>query len=185
MMGLRAAFLSAAIVLFLQSSATADAPSQFPLPRGIDTIVVPSGSPVRFASMDEHGRASFKGRFVLSGTYYYGDNEYSDGPDVYLTLYFVPDPDIAARLPYFKIRGRPSVIFLNNSDTFVNAVVSRQTLARLQKKGAPRAAGKIAIWADGFEARIECDAAEFRSRFVSIYKPARALVAANKQDFDC
>ena len=185
MRGFRAAFLSAAIVLLLPSLATADAPSQIPLPRNVDTIVVPAGSPVRFASMDKHGRASFKGRFVLSGTYYYGDNEFSDGPDVYLTLYFVPDPNVAARLPYFKIRGRPSVIFLDNSDAFVKAVVSRPTLARLLKKGAPRASGKIAIWADGFEARIECDAADFRARFLSIYTPARALVASNKQDFGC
>ena len=185
MAGLRTGFLSAILVLLLQPLAAADNPSTIPLPRGVDTIVIPPDSPVRFASMGKHGLAKFSGRFVLSGTYYYGDNEFNDGPEVYLTLYFVPDPQVAARLPYFKTRGRPHVIFITNSGDFVKTVIPRKTLAKLVKKGSPHATGKVSIWADGFKTRIECDAPEYMAHFISLYKPAKQLVAAYKPDVGC
>ena len=185
MAGLRTAFLSAVLALFLQPLAAADSPSTIPLPRGVDMIVIPPDSPVRFTSMGKHGLAKFNGRFVLSGTYYYGDNEYNDGPEVYLTLYFVPDPQVAARLPYFKIRGRPNVIFITNSDDFVKAVIPKRTLGKLARKGSPHASGKVSIWADGLKTRIECDAPEYMAHFASVYKPATQLVAAYKPDVGC
>jgi hypothetical protein len=150
-----------------------------------EVLIVPKDSPVHFLSKEPHGPAVFDGKFVLTGTYYYGDAEFNDGPEVMLELTFIPDPAMAARLPYFKQRGRPHAVFLTNGAAFANAVISKTTLAALTKKGAPRATGRVSIWVDKFKAEVVCDAPEFNARFVSVYKPAVLVALAKAPEIGC
>ena len=150
-----------------------------------EVLIVPKDSPAHFRSKEPHGPAVFDGKFVLTGTYYYGDAEYNDGPEVMLELTFIPDPSSAARLPYFKQRGRPNAVFLTNGAAFANAVISKTTLAALTKKGAPRATGRVSIWVDKFKAEVVCDAPEFNARFVSVYRRAVLVALAKTPEIGC
>ena len=172
-------------VLPLQPATAVGGVSTIALPRGVDTIVIPADSPVTFASRGKHSGVNFDGRFVLSGTYYYGDAEFNDGPEVMLELTFIPDPAMAARLPYFKERGRPHAIFLTNGEALAKAVIPGATLAALNKKGAPYATGKVSILVDKFTTQIECDAPEYTARFISVYKPAVLVALAKSPDTGC
>src|ERR1700712_689922 len=81
-------------------------PVEIALPDKADTVVVPDGSPLKFSKFDAEHQAVFTGNLTLSGTFYYGDNEYNDGTSVDLTLYFMPDAATVAHLPYLKTRGK-------------------------------------------------------------------------------
>ena len=178
---LRIAFLLAAACVLMHSAVLAsEKATTIPVNGGSDKIVVPANSLVEFASVSkEDYAAKFNGRFVLSGTYYYGDELPADDPDVDLEIDFVPDADIAAKLPYFQNYGRPKAIAFDNSAEIVKAIVPAEAIAKLNKKGAPFLRGRIAIIVDGYRADIVCDAPIFTVHFISVYK-APTRVAANE-----
>ena len=174
----------AALVVGALSAAAAGGATQIPF-FADEVLIVPKDSVVHFRSKELHGPAVFDGKFVLTGTYYYGDAEFNDGPEVMLELTFIPDPASAARLPYFKQRGRPNAVFLTNGAAFANSVIPRATLATLNQKGAPRATGRVSIWVDRFQAGVVCDAPEFNARFVSVYRPAVLIALAKAPAISC
>ncbi|MEI9887967.1 MAG: hypothetical protein WDN08_15980 [Rhizomicrobium sp.] len=166
----------AAVALLLLAQPAAAKPVAIALPDKSDTVIVPDGSPLKFSKFGDDG-AVFTGKLTLSGTYYYGDGEYNDGPTVDLALHFVPDAASAARLPSLKTRGPAQAIFLTNGDLFAKAVLTVAQFAALQHKGAAYATGQASIVVDTVQAGVVCDGASFSARFVSLAKPAAAHTA--------
>jgi hypothetical protein len=165
----------AAALLFAQPSLAA--PVTIALPDKADSVIVPDGSGLKFAKFDADHQAIFTGKLTLSGTFFYGDSEYNDGPTVDLTLYFQPDAASVALLPSLKSRGPAQALFVTNGAPFAKAVLSKQQLAALQKKGAPYATGSARIVVDTVGAGVMCDTASYTARFVALAKPAAAHTA--------
>lgn len=179
-----------ACLMFLSLSAIAAPPEQkaIPYPNSTDSVVVPADSPVQYyeTKKDRNGEdiVTFQGRFLLTGTYYYGDNDFNDSgedhPSEYVFLpqaYIVPDDKVAAQLPHFAIRDGRRAIFISNPITFANAVVSKTEARRVRCRACGDATGHIAIWVDQFSAGIVCDAPFYLTRFLSVYKPAPLAIA--------
>jgi hypothetical protein len=66
---------------------------------------VPASSPVKFTGFEEH-LGSFSGEFVLTGTLVYRCSVDCDQPidPRSLVVFVVPNPALAATLPYWKAR---------------------------------------------------------------------------------
>ena len=156
-----------------------------PRPDKADTIVLPNNSPLHFRAFGDENAAKFDGPIELTGTWYYGDNQYNDTDTVDASLYFVPDRTSLARLPRFATRGQPGDIYLTNPGDFLNAVVPPVDRAKVQKKGTKYLSGKIDIWVDQFEAGVECDAPYFNARFLGVAKPPLRVALANLPDEGC
>jgi hypothetical protein len=154
------------------------APAGIVLPDKADTIIVPAGSPLKFSKFDAENQAVFTGNLTLSGTFYYGDNEYNDGNTVDLTLYFVPDAATVAHLPYLKTRGKAENIVVTDGAKFGAAVLTKAQAATLSKKGAPfpYATGHATLTVDHFTAGVVCDVSSFSARFVSVGKPVTVTI---------
>ena len=182
----RAAFLFAAAFFVAQAGAApAEQSKSIPLPGGYDTLVVPSNSPVRFASFAKYDAAKFAGRFVLSGTYLFGNSNVDGSSERYLELRFTPDPVDAAKLPHRKNYGRIDNVSFTNADDFIKAAIPKDKLAALRNGHIAYLTGKIAIWADAYSIDVECDTQYAYARFISIYKPAPVLAARRMPDSGC
>src|SRR5689334_16530398 len=88
--------------------AAAPAPKYLPLDNYGEGLVIPAGSPVRLLRFNkQNAAASFSGRFVLTGMFVYGCDIECDPPlakdDVHGSI--IPDSNMAARLPHWKIRN--------------------------------------------------------------------------------
>jgi len=173
----------AAVLAVTLSSAAAD--KVVPL-FADEAVIVPEGSPLTFQALGEHDTAYFSGKVLLTGTYYYGDGYFNDGPDIELEMYFYPDAESWVKLPRLKTRGQPKMIFLQNAAPFVKAVIAPKTLARLKKdKKAGYASGKAAIWVDHFVAGIECDGPSFGAHFVSLDQRPLAVTMREVPSTSC
>src|SRR5258705_10165195 len=112
------------LLLFLGASASA-APPANSVPfkdaqgRDVDSIVIPLRSPVRFTGWLQDNVARFEGRFVLEGTYYYGDG--APGPEFSGEAHIVPDRN--ARFPLLVKRNRQRSIAIDNPEIFAEAVI--------------------------------------------------------------
>jgi hypothetical protein len=148
------------------------------------SIVVPEG-PLHLKNFDKEGSAHFDGQIQLSGTYYYGDNQYSEAPGAQATLYLNLDKASKARLPYFKDYDVPASIYLLNDAAFVKAVLSKEQLKASRKKNAKYATGKVQIVVDRLETGIECDVPFINVRFVSVVHQPLRLAAADLPDEGC
>lgn len=175
--------LAAATAFLLLAQPVLAKPTSIALPDKADTVIVPDGSPLKFSKFGPDG-AIFTGRLTLTGAFFYGDNEYNDGPTVDLTLYFQPDAASIALLPSLKSRGPARSLVLTNAAPFAKAVLSKQQLAALQKKGAPYTTGHTSVVVDTVEAGVVCDAASFTARFVALAKPGTAHTAPSP-GFSC
>jgi hypothetical protein len=166
------------VAILLAQSVLAAAPTGIALPDKADTVIVPDGSPLKFSKFDADNQAVFTGRLTLSGTFYYGDNEYNDGATVDLTLYFMPDAATVAHLPYLKTRGKAENIVLTDGAKFAAAVLTKAQAATLSKKGAPfpYATGHASLTVDRFTAGVVCDVSSFSARFVSVGKPVTVTI---------
>ncbi|HZQ39378.1 MAG TPA: hypothetical protein VFA87_01245 [Rhizomicrobium sp.] len=180
-----------AIALAAISSARAD----WEIPFNTDRISVPADSPVHYSgSSKKYGDepvATFPGKFLLTGTYYYGDNDFNDSgdqnPSKYIfdpTAYIVPDAVIAARLPHFVARGGPSSIFLKNPVAFARAVVPDRAARRVRCRTCGVASGHIAIWVDQLTIGIVCDKPDYEAHFLSIDR-SRKLTLVPRPSHAC
>ena len=148
-----------------------------------DNIVVPANSPVHFSGIQNEpdSTATFNGRFLLAGTYYYGDSAFNDSGDEHLSdyvfepqAYIIPDDDVVALLPHFERRNQRPVIFIKNPATFAKAVLSKSAALQVRCRTCGDVTGHIAIWVDQFGAGIVCDSASYGVRFVSVYKTVQS-----------
>lgn len=172
MMHRRLAAIVAALGLLLSAPTYAAKPTIISRPDA-DSLSVPAGSPLHFRTFDKDNTAKFDGKIMISGTYYYDAGEDADGA----VLHIVPDRETWSRLPHYKDHGTPDEIYFSNALAFakaVNLVKSRRTLT-----------GQTQIWADRFEAGIECDVPFFNARFVELAKPAVKLAAKDLEDNGC
>ena len=180
--------LVAALVLVscVSAPALAQVPEQmvhllYPSDAAGEAMVVPTASPVRMASFsrDLNSRAVFRGRFTVSGTYEV--EPFDDG----FFVSFWPDKKSRSVLPFWRQRGGPIVIGLSGSSEFAEAVVSRAKLQKLRAGKLSSVRGHVTIVAEDYESFIECDAAYFNARFVSVVTPALAVAAAPKTVEGC
>ncbi|HTT40449.1 MAG TPA: hypothetical protein VMH32_22575 [Burkholderiales bacterium] len=138
------------------------------------TYAVPKQSPVRFSSIGQYGVAYFEGRFLLKGTYHYGyltDDPNADAAYGVLDLYFLPDKDISALLPYWHQHPPVHEIRFQNAQQFVKAVVPARVLNQLQAKERFSVSGRAAVWVDSYRASVDCDYPTYSVRFVSVDVP--------------
>jgi hypothetical protein len=174
------------LLLFLGASALA-APPPKPVPfhdakgRGIDSIIIPLNSPVRFTGWLEGNVARFEGRFVLEGTYYYGDAAH--GPEFSGEAHIVPDRN--ARFPLLVKRNGLRTITIDNPEIFAEAVIPAGVLKSVRRKGGGYASGHVAIRAEGFTIGIVCDRPSYGTHFASIYRPAGAHVESSQPHSGC
>ena len=178
------------LLLFLGVPALAASPPK-PLPfndaqgRNIDTIHVPPRSPVRFTEWLKGNPpvAQFEGRFVLTGTYYYGDSQQNNGPEFAGEAYVIPDRN--AQLPQFVKRVGQRMIAIDNPDIFAAAVIPAGVLQRVRRKGGGYASGRVAVRVEGFTVGIACDNASYGTHFASIYTPGGASIESSRPRAGC
>jgi hypothetical protein len=168
-------------------AATSSARAELVIPFRTDRISVPADSPVHYSgSSKKYGDepvATFPEKFLLTGTYYYGDNDFNDSGDQNRSkyvfdpqAYIVPDAVIAARLPHFVKRGGPSFLFLRNPAVFARAVVPDQMARRIRCRTCGVVSGHIAIWVDQLTVGIACDNPDYEARFVSVDGPRKTAL---------
>jgi hypothetical protein len=177
----------AAFVIALVATSSARADREIPF--NTDRITIPADSPVHYSgSSKKYGDepvANFPGKFLLTGTYYYGDNDFNDSgdqnPSKYVfdpQAYIVPDAAIAARLPHFVKRGGPSFIFLKNPAAFARVALPDQMAQRVRCRTCGTTSGHIAIWIDQLTVGIVCDNPDYEVRFLSVDRPSKAALVA-------
>jgi hypothetical protein len=169
-----------AVSLLLAGPALAK-PVSIALPDKADIVIVPDGSGLKFVKFDDEHQAVFAGKLTLSGTFYYGDNEYNDGPGVDLTLYFTPDAATVAHLPFLKTRGKAESLVVTDAAKFGAAVLTRAQAATLSKKGTPvpYATGHAALTVDNLTVGVVCDVQSFTARFIAVAKPVTATIGTS------
>jgi hypothetical protein len=138
---------------------------------GGDPLIVPAASGLHYKSTDGDGTSKFDGRIMLSGTYYYDAGADADGA----TLQLIPDRETWARLPRFKEHGTPASLYMSEAKAFAKASGITKRTAR----------GKTQIWADRFEAGIECDVPFFNARFVALVQPLQKFAAKDQDEEGC
>ena len=136
--------------------------------RSIDSILIPLQSPVRFSGWLEGNVARFEGRFVLEGTYYYGDS--ASGSDFVGEAHIVPDRN--ARFPLLMKRSGARAIKIDNPEIFAQTVIPAGVLQSVRRKGGGYASGHVAIRAEGFTVAIACDRPSYGTHFASVYRPS-------------
>ncbi len=141
-------------------------------------IVVPE-SPLRFTYFDSDGKAHFKGRIKLSGTYYYGDANETDGK-----LYFKLDRETKVRLPHFKGYHVPDLIYFSNDAAFIETVLPEKQF-ETPREIAKYITGRVQIIVDNLETGVECDAPFINVRFVSVALAPLRFAAADLPDEGC
>ena len=167
----------------------APAPRVIPLPGVPDeALIIPTDSPVKFHRWDKYGYAEFDGRFVLTGTFTYGNNEADyEGPlkDDDLEFRMVPDPQFAARLPNWKIRHNDMFILIKRGSMLGHSITSSREHAAILAGKIHGVHGRISIVVDNFRTGIECDSANFTARFVAVSKAPRLVQVEFKGDYGC
>jgi len=166
-------FPALACVLALIALPAVAAPGDAPIRYRNDRIMVPPGSPLHFSGYDKQhdGAVTFRGRFLLTGTFYYGDNDFNDSDTFLAEAVIFTDKAVLDRLPRFAAHDAANVIHISNPDAFAKAVLPKSFQARV-KNGANRyATGHVAIWVDEFSAGMACNAASYEVRFVKIERP--------------
>ncbi len=183
---MRAYLVIALISLGLSVAApAAEGDAVLPLASGVDAIVVPQDGPLVFERFVDRDTARFRGRFLLAGTWYYGDRGMADDPVATLELNFVPDAAVAKHLPHWRDRGGPSRILITNGAAFAGDAVGKETIAALVKHRERKVSGRAAIWVDRFEATIQCDTPLYSARFLAVAHTGLAQTGKAEQDFGC
>jgi hypothetical protein len=174
----------AVLALALVSAAPATQPTIVPLSGMNDeALVIPAASPVQFTGFAKEGTtANFSGGFVLTGTFVYGCLMECTAPldSNQLEAFVVPDPEFAATLPSWKLRGGVKRIYLWNGDALAGKVVRTEERAALLAGKVADIRRQVAINIEDFAAGIECDSASYTARFIALAKPPE--IASAKLD---
>jgi hypothetical protein len=150
-----------------------------------EALVIPSDSPVRFRGFDQDHTARFDGRFVMSGTFVFSCSIECEPPLKRWQIYgeMIPDTDIAARLPHWKVRNGETRIYIERGDRLAKQIVRREDLAAIAAGKGDEIRKHVTIVVDDFRAAIECDGASYSARFVAIAKPTMTG-RARSDDFE-
>jgi len=131
---------------------------------------VPSDSLVRFERYAKNDNtAHFSGRFTVSGSYVYGWVE--EGIYSWFKLYFVPDKQIAARLPHVADSEPVRELLFTNQEDFIAAVVSPVDAAKLKRRQIESITGRATLNVDGYWINVECGVEYYGVKFLSVSGP--------------
>lgn len=187
-MPVNSAFARAALVastLLLVGAAPAE--QVIPLP-GVDgeALIIPANSPVQFSRFGTEDDAHFSGRFVLTGTYSL-ECDYCDesSTEKDLVLDVDPDPQLAERLPHWKIRDQDVKVYLFRTDALVRGISTSKERAEVVSHKRDDIHGRIAMVVDDFRLAIECDSSFYSARFVRIVKPLQLAQAQRDGNYGC
>lgn len=146
-----------------------------------EALVMPAGSPVRLVSLshDLESNAVFHGRFTVSGVY----EAEGSGDDVAVTMY--PDRASLRLLPHWREQGGPDEIYISNSLTFAQAVISQEQLRKLKADKMRSVRGRITVIADDYKTSLECDGGSFEMRVISLAKPSVRIAGNPKSEEGC
>lgn len=174
------------LALLLVSAAPVDQVIPHPDVEG-EALLVPHDSPVQFHRFDKYGRARFSGRFVLTGSFAYGCRIDCEGPakDAFFRFDVVPDPALAARLPRWKVHNNDIMIVVSREAPLVRQIATRRQRAGIEAQRIPDIQGRIAILVDEFETGLDCDSANFSSRFLALPKAPKLAKAEFNGDYGC
>jgi hypothetical protein len=172
----------------LTAAAPAGTPTEIPWAPGEDeALIVPAASPVHFIRYDEGHVAHFRGRFVLTGTFIYGCDIECDPPlakdEVNGSI--IPDRDVAARLPHWKVHSNDIRIFLDGGDRLAAQVVTPGERAAIYAGKVDNIRKHVSIIVDDFNATLECDSATYGARFVSLATPPKIAMTKLDGDYGC
>ena len=180
-------------VLFLIGAAPAS--KVIPLPNGGgEALIIPAASPVKFLRWEKSGGeyvgARFSGRFVLTGQFTWGcEWDCNDGSPITeadnFALRVVPDSDLAARLPHWKVHNQDIAIFVARSTRFTHSITTAQQRADLASGKLPDVHGRISIVVDHFETSLDCDSANFGADFVAIATPRKFAKVDVNGNYGC
>jgi hypothetical protein len=135
------------------------------------SFAVPAASPVQFISIDRQYVAHFAGRFVVSGTYFYGRGSApkilshgGEGP----LLAFAPDDDTRTTLPFWRDDAPVKQLAIANRNAFVEAVIPPEVLRAVRSGELPMTSGHVSFLASDYEAWVECAQATYATTFVAM-----------------
>jgi len=174
------------LLLLLLGAPALAAPPPKPLPfndaqgRNLDTIHIPPRSPVRFTEWlkGKSPVAQFEGRFVLVGTYYYGDSQKNTGDEFAGEVFIVPDR--GTQLPQFVKRTGQRMIRIDNPEIFAAEVIPAGVLQKVSRKGGGYASGHVAIRVEGLTMAIACDSPSYGTHFASVFRPAGVRIESKR-----
>ena len=176
------------LVLVLSALALGAAhPAEYALADVTDeALMVPASSPVTFAGLEGH-LASFRGQFELTGTFVYRCSVDCDLPidPRNLSVFVVPDAQLAQHLPYWKMRRTEIHVYFENDDALTNAVVSASERRDLLSGRAAEVRKRVTLTVADFRLGIDCDSASYSARFVALAKPPALADASQEIDTAC
>jgi len=130
-------------------------------------------------------KKTFGGRLHLSGTYYYGDDNFNEDPVFTPAVYFVPDKAMNGQFRRLGIEDDVFKIIIINPKVFAKTVVPKAERIRASRKNAGMATGHIQILVDRLTEMYQCDHMDFSARFLSIDTPVLARLTNSAVDFGC
>jgi hypothetical protein len=125
---------------------------------------------VRFDAIGTRGAALFQGRFLLSGTYFYG---YATADSASLTadgfrLHFVPDPGVGVLLPHWEDQRRVAALEFENPEVFIQTVIRPAVLRSLYDGRIPSVSGRVSMLVESYSALMERERAAYSVRFLAL-----------------
>lgn len=184
---MRSAAVAVAYPLMLLLVSAAPAEQVIPLPGGEgESLIIPADSPVQFRHFGTADDAHFSGRFVLAGTYSL-ECDYCDGPSTEkdLELSIVPDPQLAARLPHWKVHDNQVKVYMFGERALVRTIGTPEQRAEVVSHKRDDIHGRIAIVVDDFRLAIDCDSSFYSARFVRMAKPLQLAQAQRDGNYGC
>lgn len=142
---------------------------------------LPTNSPFKVSKKAPDG-VYFSGRAVVSGKYVYGRLSPADEiglPEPQPDLYFVPDAQSVAKLPYWSEKKNVDGFYFTNSDEFLRKIVSPDIVRKIKARKIRSVSGNLTIEIKGYFANVECGWPIYATKFLGIAQTSR-LVATNK-----
>lgn len=142
---------------------------------------LPKHSPFQVSKKAPDG-VYFSGRAVISGKYVYGRNSPADEiglPEPVPNLYFVPDAQSVAQLPYWSEKKNVDGFYFTNGDEFLRQIVSPDIVRKIKARKIRSVSGNLTIEIEGYFANVECGWPIYATKFIGIARTAR-MVATNK-----
>lgn len=168
-------------------------PQIIPLP-GEDSygeaLIIPADSPVKFQRFDQYGRAHFSGRFALTGKFSWGcewdcDGSTSVNEAENFDLQLIPDADVAARLPRWKVHDNDIAVSISGASRFTHSITTSLQRADLASGRLEDVEGRVSITVDQFETGLDCDSANASARFVAVTQAPKLGKVDLSGNFGC
>lgn len=159
---------------------------------GDEALIIPANGPVKFRGFDKFGTARFAGRFTLTGTFIYSCADCEPHarfsprlkPDD-LELEVVPDADLAARLPHWRIHRQHMIVEVRGANKLTQTIGNRRERAALFSGKIDALHGRMAIVVDQLRSDTECDSATWSASFVAVAQPPKLSASRPTGTFGC